>query len=99
MKKLLAVLAFTLVAPYSGDALAQVFPDWSLRTICKGDITCPRFEQHARGQISGVWPTLPPDARSKCMAETEKVEASYRLLMDCMANEMQRRVQLGRRQR
>ncbi len=99
MRKLLAVMAFALVAPYSGSALAQDFPNWSLRTICKGEITCPRFEQHARGQISGIWPTLPPDARSTCLAETEKVEKSYRLLMDCLTNEMQRRVRLGWQQR
>lgn len=99
MKKLLAVMAFALAVPVSGGAQAQDFPSWSLRAMCKGDVTCPRFEQHARGQISGVWSTLPPDARSSCMAETEKVDKSYRLLMDCLANEMQRRVRLGWQQR
>ncbi|MDH3579032.1 MAG: hypothetical protein OEM91_00200 [Hyphomicrobiales bacterium] len=99
MKKLLAAIVFALALPGAGDALAQDFPSWSLSAICKDDFSCPRFEQHARGQISGIWPTLPPDARSTCMAETEKVEQSYRLLMDCLANEMQRRVRLGQQQR
>ena len=48
-----------------------------------------RFEQFARGQISGTWKTLPPDARASCIAETQKVEKSYRLLQNCLANAMQ----------
>ena len=99
MKKLLPVLAFAAAISLAGGAMAQNRPNWNIAKTCAGDITCPRFEQLARGQVSGVWDTLPPDARSTCIADTEKVEQSYRLLLDCLANEMQRRVRLGWQQR
>jgi hypothetical protein len=50
---------------------------------------CPRFEIHARGIVSGIWDTLPPAARVTCVAETEKVEKSYRLLQECLSLSMQ----------
>ena len=100
MRKLLALCALAIAVPAGNSASAQVFPSWKLNKVCKaGDSGCIRFEQHARGQISGIWPTLPPDARSTCLAETEKVQRSYRQLMDCLALEMQRRARAAQRQR
>ncbi len=96
----MTLLALAIAMPVAGDASAQELPGWSLSQTCKaGDDSCRRFELKARGEVSGVWETLPPDARSTCLAQTEKVEKSYRLLIHCLANEMQRRVRLGSRQR
>jgi len=99
MKKFFAVLTASAVLAFAGNAMAQDFPNLSIKRICKGDVTCPRFEQHVRGQVSGIWPTLPPDVRSTCLGEIERVSKSYRLLMNCLSNEMQQRVRLGGRQR
>ena len=90
MIKILAVIAFSATTSHAAAAHAQDFPKWSLSKTCKsGDDSCTRFEQFARGQISGTWKTLPPDARASCIAETQKVEKSYRLLQNCLANAMQ----------
>ncbi|MFQ5626527.1 MAG: hypothetical protein ACE5FM_07740, partial [Methyloligellaceae bacterium] len=75
--------------PFAGSAMAQEFPAWSIAQACKGDVTCPRFELLARGQVSGVWKTLPPKLLASCTAETAKVDKSYRLLQACLANAMQ----------
>lgn len=100
MRKTIIAVALAAVIPAAGAASAQEVPGWPLRQTCKsGDDSCRAFELRTRGKISGIWATLPPDARSTCLAETEKVEKSYRLLLDCLANEMQRRVQLQARQR
>lgn len=89
MKRLFAVIALSAVMPLAGAAQAQSFPDWPLRQTCKsGDNSCARFEQSTRGQISGVWKTLPPKQRANCVAETQKIEKSYRLLQNCLANAM-----------
>jgi hypothetical protein len=89
VKKILTLLAVGATVAFCGTALAQDFPGWRLKDACSaGDDACPRFEQFARGQVSGIWETLPPEARAACVAETEKVEKSYRLLYDCLANEM-----------
>lgn len=93
MKKMIATLAFCAVIPFSGAAFAQDLPAWPLSAACSaGDDACPRFEQRSRGQVSGVWATLPPDVRSACISETETVEKSYRLLYDCLANKMQEHI-------
>ena len=90
MTKILAVIAFSASVALAGAAQAQGFPNWPLSQTCKsGDSSCERFETFARGQISGTWKTLPPGARAICVAETEKIEKSYRLLQDCLANVMQ----------
>ncbi len=90
MTKILAVIAFSATAALAGPAQAQSFPNWPLSQTCKsGDSSCARFETFARGQISGTWKTLPPGARTICVAETERVEKSYRLLQDCLATVMQ----------
>lgn len=100
MKRFLALAALAIAVPAGDTARAQAFPDWSVKQICQpGDSGCPRFELRARGEVSGLWPTLPPDARSTCLAETERVERSYRLLIDCLAGEMQRRARAAQRQR
>ena len=90
MKKILAVLAISAVMPFSGAAQAQDFPGWSLTQTCmSGESSCARYEQFARGQISGTWKTLPPKQRVDCIAETEKIGKSYRLLQGCLAIAMQ----------
>jgi hypothetical protein len=90
MKKILAVLAISALMPFSGAAQAQDFPGWSLSKTCKtGDSSCVRFETFARGQISGTWKTLPPKQRAACIAETEEIGKSYRLLQGCLAIAMQ----------
>ncbi len=90
MKRILAVLAISTVMPFSGIAQAQEFPSWPLTQTCmSGDSSCGRFEQFARGQISGTWTTLPPKVRASCVTQTESVEKSYRLLQSCLANAMQ----------
>ena len=89
MTRILAVFAFSAATALAGSAQAAGFPNWPLHQTCKsGDSTCVRFEVFARGQISGTWNTLPPGARAICISETEKVEKSYRLLQDCLANVM-----------
>lgn len=100
MKKMIAILAFCAAIPLSGAAFAQDLPSWPLSAACSaGDDACPRFEQRSRGQVSGVWATLPPDVRSACISETEAVEKSYRLLYDCLANKMQQHITGQARQR
>ena len=90
MNKIVAALAFSIATSFAVSVHAEDFPDWSLREVCSsGDDTCPRFEQRARGEISGVWSTLPPLAREGCVAETKAVGKSYRLLSSCLANAMQ----------
>lgn len=90
MKKFIATLALCAAIPFSGAAYAQDLPGWSLSAACSaGDDACPRFEQRSRGEVSGIWATLPPDVRAACVSETEAVEKSYRLLYDCLANKMQ----------
>lgn len=100
MKNFMFAVALICAGLLAGGAAAQEFPGWSLRHTCKsGDDSCRAFELRTRGKVSGIWSTLPPDARSTCLAQTEKVEKSYRLLMDCLANEMQSRAGFGTRQR
>ena len=90
MKRILAVIAISAVMPFSGSAQAQDFPGWSLKQICmSSDSNCVRYEQFARGQISGTWKTLPPKQRAACIAETEDFGKSYRQLQNCLANTMQ----------
>lgn len=93
MKKMIATLALCATMPLAGTALAQEMPSWPLNAACSaGDDACPRFEQRTRGQVSGVWATLPPKVRSTCVSETEAIEKSYRLLYDCLANKMQEHI-------
>jgi len=93
MKKIIATLVLSAAIPFSGAALAQDLPSWPLSAACSaGDTTCPRFEQRTRGEVSGVWATLPPQIRSSCVSETAAVEKSYRLLYDCLANKMQEHI-------
>lgn len=99
MKSFSAALAASAALIFAGHAQAQDFPNLSIKQACKDDVICWRFEQHARGQVSGIWPTLPPDVRSTCLGEIGQVDQSYRLLMGCLTNEMQQRVRLGWRQR
>ncbi len=88
--KIFAVIAFSAAAALAGTAQAQDFPSWPLSQICKsGDNSCARFEQFARGQISGTWRTLPSKQRQACIAETQSLDKSYRLLQGCLANAMQ----------
>lgn len=90
MKKILAAMAFSLVIPFSSVVKANDFPNWPVSATCKsGDSSCARFETLVRGEVSGVWNTLPPKARAACVSETESVERSYRLLQSCLANAMQ----------
>lgn len=85
---LAALLATTALA--ARPAQAVEFPDWPLNATCNtADSQCPRFELRARGEVSGVWRTLPPDVQNKCVDEVKALEPSYRLLGDCLALEMQ----------
>lgn len=93
MKKFIAIAAFAAVVPFSGLAAAQDVPGWPTAGACsKGDDACPAFESEYKGQVTGVWNTLPPDVRSACVSETEQIEKSYRLLYDCLANKMLERM-------
>lgn len=92
MKKILAVMAISSLLPFAGgtQSNAAEFPNWRLSETCKpGDSSCVRFEQLARGQISGTWKTLPAEILAGCVIETKSVEKSYRLLQSCLANAMQ----------
>lgn len=89
MKKLVAIVGFVIILPLSGAAFAQDLPGWGVNASCSaGDDFCVRFEQRARGEVSGVWDTVPPGVRSACISETGAIEKSYRLLQDCLANKM-----------
>lgn len=99
MRMILSGVAFAATVTMAAGAFAQSVPNWSVAKTCGMDATCPPFERRARADIAGVWDTLPPDARSTCIADAERVEKSYRLLSDCLANEMQRRAGLGSDQR
>lgn len=89
MKKIIALAGLSIALPLAAAA-AQELPKWPTGAACSpGDDACPAFESEYRGQVSGLWSTLPPKIRSKCVSETEPVEKSYRLLYDCLANEMQ----------
>lgn len=86
------ILAFLMAMPLASGALAQDFPKWSLDAACNaGDDTCRPFEAEARGKISGIWPTLPPNARSQCVSETED-DKSYRELYGCLVMHMGKRL-------
>ena len=90
MRNILTIASLTAAAIFAGPALANDFPNWPLSATCNtADLQCPRFEQRARGEISGVWPTLPPEARSKCLDEVKALEPSYRLLQGCLTLAMQ----------
>lgn len=83
-----SLLAAAALLPRVAQALD--FPDWPLNATCDTtDLQCPRFEQRARGEVSGVWRTLPPQVQEKCLSEVKTLEPSYRLLGDCLALEMQ----------
>lgn len=93
MKRIIAIALVSAALPLSGAALAQDMPGWPTNAACsQGDDWCPRYEQRIRFKVSGVWPTLPPDVREACIAETEAIEKSYRLLYDCLANKMQEHI-------
>jgi len=90
MKRTLALLAISTAMSFSSATQAVEFPGWSYNQTCNaGDTICVRFEQRARGEISGTWRTLPTKQQADCIAETEKVVPSYRLLQTCLANAMQ----------
>lgn len=90
MKIFLTAAIFVVAGLVSRPAQAQEFPNWPLSATCdNADLQCPRFEQRARGEASGVWNTLPPKVRENCLNEVEALEPSYRLLSDCLALAMQ----------
>ena len=86
MRNILTVAILAAAAIASRPVQAQDFPNWPLSAICNtADVHCPRFEQRARGQVSGVWNTLSPKVRENCLDEMKALEPSYRLLGDCLA--------------
>jgi hypothetical protein len=90
MKRLLTIVAISAVVPFFGTAQAEEFPAWSYSQVCNtSELHCPRYEAHARGKVSGVWPTLPPEVRKQCLDEIRALQPSYRLLHNCLANAMQ----------
>ena len=90
MRNFLTVVIFATAVFVWHPAQAQEFPSWPLSATCNtADLHCPRFEQRARGEISGVWNTLPPKVRESCLSEVKALEPSYRLLSDCLAIAMQ----------
>jgi len=90
VRKFLTIASLIAAAIFAGPAQADDFPNWPLSATCNtADLQCPHFELRARGQISGVWPTLPPEARSKCLDEVKALEPSYRLLEGCLTLAMQ----------
>ncbi len=90
MRSLFMATLLAATALSAPPAQAVEFPDWPLNATCNTtDWQCPRFELRARGAVSGVWKTLPPDVQTKCINEVKALEPSYRLLGDCLALEMQ----------
>jgi hypothetical protein len=90
MKKILAIMAFSVAMQLSGIAQAQDIPKWPLSATCDtSELQCPRYEVFARGKVSGVWATLPPKVRQQCLDEIKALQPSYRLLKSCLANAMQ----------
>ncbi len=90
MKRLLTIVAISVVVPLSGIAQTEEFPAWSNSQVCNtGELHCPRYEAHARGKASGVWATLPPEVRKQCLDEIRALQPSYRLLNNCLSNAMQ----------
>ena len=88
MRKIIVLAGLSIALPFAAAA-AQDLPKWPTAAACSpGDDACPAFESEYRGQVSGVWNTLPPDIRGKCLEDTARIEPSYRLLYDCLANEM-----------
>lgn len=88
--KIIAVIAFSAAASLASAAHAQEFPSWPLSATCDtAELHCPRYEVHARGKVSGVWPSLPPKVRTQCLSEIRALQPSYRLLHNCLANAMQ----------
>ncbi len=90
MRYLLLATLLAVAASFAGPAQAEKFPSWPLNATCDtADWQCPQFELRARGKVSGVWNTLPPDVQRKCIDEVKTLEPSYRLLGECLALEMQ----------
>lgn len=88
MRHIIALAGLSIMLAGS-PAGAQELPGWPTGAACDAaDNWCPRYEARTRVQVSGLWPTLPPDIRQTCVSETGKVEKSYRLLYDCLANAM-----------
>lgn len=89
MSKIVALAGLSIALGCSAAA-AQELPGWPTNAACgPGDNWCTRYEARARAGVAGVWPTLPPEIRQRCVADTEGIEKSYRLLYDCLANAMQ----------
>lgn len=90
MKRLFAIIAISAALPLSGAAVAQDLPTWPTNAACEqGETWCELYEKRTRVEVAGLWETIPPDVREACIAETEAIEKSYRLLQDCLANKMQ----------
>ena len=90
MKYLFLATLLAVAASFAGPAQAVTFPNWPVSAACDtADWQCPQFERRARGKVSGVWRTLPPEVQKKCIDEVKTLEPSYRLLSDCLALEMQ----------
>jgi hypothetical protein len=90
MKRILAILTMSVALLFSVAAQAQDFPDWPLSATCNtSNSHCPGFEARARGEVSGVWATLPPKLRTQCLGEVKALQPSYRLLNSCLAIAMQ----------
>ncbi len=100
MRKQLILAAIGAALAVPGMAKAQDFPNWRLSAICaSGDDTCPRFEARTRGELVPLWSTLPQAVRTSCLAETAGAGKSYRLLYDCLVQEMRRLARLAQVQR
>jgi outer membrane protein OmpA-like peptidoglycan-associated protein len=75
-------------------AAALDLPTWKPQDICAKDSAqgqCLLFEQVARRNVAASWTLLPDTVRKSCLAQfTPPLEASWRILSDCIAIEGRR---------
>jgi len=75
-------------------AAAMDLPTWKPRDICSKDSAqgqCQLFERVARSDVAASWAILPDTVRKLCLTQfTPPIEASWRILSDCIAIESRR---------
>ncbi len=69
-------------------------PDWKIPAICAKDSAqahCTSLESRAWRTVSGSWVSLPDAVKRKCLDEVKTPsEASWRVLNDCVDEEMEK---------
>jgi hypothetical protein len=92
----LRTITFAALMSVASPAAAQNFPTWKIADICAKESApgqCEIFEAEAQRSLSGSWTFVLDAARKSCLGRAAApADHSYRLLADCIDEELKRAV-------